>query len=200
MVRHVSSGAGVYGSLVAEAATLPVPDPSTVTLKQPSEYTLIGREIPRRDVAAKVHGTATFGIDVRLPGMLFASVERCPYFGGALKSVDERAARGVPGVRDVRRLDPVTGPLTRLPSRVAVLGQSTWAAFQGRRALGVEWDVGPAREFSTAALSAACRSSLDDHGLVAFTAGAPPDTRGDEFAHRGGGLRGAVPGPRHVSR
>ncbi len=174
-VIHTPSGRrATYGELVGDASRLAVPDGRTVPLKPATEYHLLGTAIPRRDLEVKVHGAATFGIDVRPPGVLFACVERCPYFGGSLRSVDDAAARRLQGVRGTVQLGAVTAPLTRLPARVAVFANSTWAALQGRRALTIAWDPGAARGFSTDALSAACRASVDAEAQVAFRAGHPP--------------------------
>jgi isoquinoline 1-oxidoreductase subunit beta len=132
VVLHASSGRRLgYGELVEEAARLPVPaDPK---LKEPSQFRYIGKPMPRLDIPAKVDGSAIFGIDVKVPNMLVATLLRCPVFGGKLATVDERAARAVPGVRQVVRLD----------SGVAVVADSTWPALRGRGALAVSWDEGP---------------------------------------------------------
>src|SRR2546423_892501 len=93
-----------YGKLVAKAAKLPVPkDPS---LKDSKDFRLLGTRVPRLDTPVKVDGSAVFGIDVKVPGMLVASIERCPVFGGTLKSYDATKAKAVPGVRAVVALEP----------------------------------------------------------------------------------------------
>jgi isoquinoline 1-oxidoreductase subunit beta len=129
-----------FSALVADAAALPVPaDPP---LKDPDRFTLVGRPTPRTDAPAKVDGSAVYGIDVKVPGMRYAAVARCPVFGGKMLSFDDAAAKAVPGVRGAV-------PITR---GVAVVADSTWAAFQGRKALKVKWDEGDAVKESTAAL------------------------------------------------
>ncbi len=130
-VIHAPSGRRrAYGSLVAAAAGEPVPqDPP---LKAPAAWRLIGRDLPRLDAPDKASGRAVFGLDVRRPGQLTAAVARCPVFGGRAVAWDEAAARAVPGVRAVV---PVS-------TGVAVVADSTWAAFRGRDALGVSWDEG----------------------------------------------------------
>ena len=120
-----------YGSLAEAAAKLPVP--SNVTLKDPAQFRLIGKPVQRVDTPAKVTGKATFGIDVRLPGMLYAVVARCPVFGGKVARFDAVKARAVPGVQHV----------IQIPQGIAVVASNTWAAMEGRRALQIEWDEGP---------------------------------------------------------
>jgi isoquinoline 1-oxidoreductase beta subunit len=120
-----------YGQLATAASKLPVPqDPP---LKDPKDFKFIGKSMPRTDTPSKVDGSAVYGIDFRLPGMLYAAVARCPVFGGKVKSFDAAPAKAVRGVRDVIQVG--TG--------VAVLAESTWAAFAGRDALRVTWDEGP---------------------------------------------------------
>lgn len=129
-----------YGELVAAASQLPVPE--NPPLKDPSEYTIVGKPKPRVDLPAKVDGTAVFGTDVALEGMRFASVEQAPAFGAELVSFDDAEARRVAGVLDV----------FRVPQGVAVVARNTYAALQGRRALRVEWDRSAAEGLSSAAL------------------------------------------------
>ena len=151
-VHHAASGQALtYGQLAATAATLPVPEDPP--LKDPEDFRFIGRPVTMLDTPDKVTGRATFGIDVRVPGMLFASVERCPEFGGSLAGYDAEAARAVPGVRQVIEIPPMAGPVHRAPG-VAVVADSTWAALKGRRALGAEWTGGPHADESTEALRA----------------------------------------------
>lgn len=129
-----------YGELAQKAATLPVPEDPP--LKNPKDYRYIGKSLPRLDNPAKVEGEAVFGIDFKLPGMLYACVARCPVFGGNVKSFDASAAKAVPGVRDVIEVE----------SGVAVLAESTWAAMKGRDALKVEYDPGPSADLNSAGI------------------------------------------------
>lgn len=131
VINTVTNARLTYGSLAEAAASLPVP--SNVTLKDPAQFKLIGKTITRVDTPAKVTGTATFGIDVELPGMLYAVVSRCPVFGGNVARFDATKARAVAGVTHV----------VQIPQGVAVVGRNTWAAMQGRRALQIEFDEGP---------------------------------------------------------
>lgn len=133
-----------YGELVADAAALPVPDAKTVKLKDPKDFKLIGRRIPRYDNPAIVTGRAVYGIDVRLPGMRFATMTHPPVFGGKVKQVDDGAAKAVPGVEKVFVTD----------RGVAVVATNTWAAFEGAKKLRIVWDDGPNAELSSAAIRA----------------------------------------------
>jgi isoquinoline 1-oxidoreductase beta subunit len=128
-------------------------------LKDPRTFRIVGRDTRRLDTPAKVTGKATFGIDVKVPGMLVAVVARCPTFAGKVARVDDRRARAVSGVRHVVTLDPVP---RSLPGRVAVVADSTWAAMQGRRVLDVEWDLGEYASFSTDAMWEDARRSVND--------------------------------------
>jgi len=140
-----------YGELVSDAAKLPIPDFKTVPLKNSSEFTIVGHDTRRFESREKATGTAKFGLDSRVPGMQFAVIARCPVFGGKLKSFDAEKAKAVPGVRDVFPIDPVAqGAFTA--GGVAVLADNSWAAMQGRKALQISWEEGPAASESSASL------------------------------------------------
>ncbi|HXB55920.1 MAG TPA: molybdopterin cofactor-binding domain-containing protein, partial [Vicinamibacteria bacterium] len=130
-----------YADLVEAAALLPVPDLTKVPLKEPSKFQILGKPIPRVDVPSKVDGSAEFGIDVRLPGMLRAVVARCPAFGGRVKRFDAAKAKAVAGVRHVVEIPSVVRDVFSCGG-VAVVADNTWAALQGRQALVLEWDEG----------------------------------------------------------
>ena len=170
VVVHAPSGRReTYGNLAAAAARLPVP--SGVQLKDPATFRLIGTPQPRKDVPLKVDGSAVFGMDVRVPGMLYASIVRCPEFGGSLERFDATRAKAVPGVQAVVELpraellytvgqaEPremrvgAPGHHHFLRPGVAVLAETAWAAMQGRRALEVTWRPGPHASLSTTGLS-----------------------------------------------
>ncbi len=136
-VFHKPSGKKYnYGELVTDASKLHVPD--NVKLKERSEYKLIGKPLLRKDTALKTNGTAGFGLDKRVPGMLFACVERNPRLRGKVKSFDDSDARAIPGVKDVFKVTMKVFNTDR--EGVAVVATSTWAALQGRKALKVFWD------------------------------------------------------------
>jgi isoquinoline 1-oxidoreductase beta subunit len=140
-----------YGELVEDAAKLPIPDFNTVPLKNSDDFTIVGHDTRRFEAREKTTGAAKFGIDSRMPGMQFAVIARCPVFGGKLKSFDAAKAKAVPGVRDVIAIDPV-GPGAFTAGGVVVLADNSWAAMQGRKALQITWDEGPAASESTDSL------------------------------------------------
>ena len=148
-VHHQASGrSAAYGDLVASAATLDVPE--DVTFKDPADYRYIGKPMDLIDGVAMTTGTSIYGTDTVLPGMLYASVERCPVFGGTVKSVDDAAALNVAGVEQVIKMPEVTSPPGYNPlGGVAVLASNTWSAEQGRRALDIQWDTGLNAEYDS---------------------------------------------------
>ena len=155
-VVHKATGRRLaYGSLVDDAAKVPVPE--KVALKAPGQFKLIGTPHRRLDTAGKVNGSAKFGIDARLPGMKFAVLAISPVFGGKLASVDEAKAKAVPGVSQVVRLDDA----------VAVVAVHTWAAKQGLNAAAPKWDAGPNAKLSTADIVAQLASASEKAGAVA---------------------------------
>ncbi|HVJ53718.1 MAG TPA: molybdopterin cofactor-binding domain-containing protein [Aliidongia sp.] len=141
VVTHAASNRSAsYGELAAAAQRQKVPD--KIALKEVKDFKLIGKPLRRLDTAAKVDGSMQFGIDVRVPDMLIAAIVTCATVGGKVKSVDDRAARAVPGVKDVIKLDDC----------VAVTGAHFWAAKTGMEALEIDWDLGPNVTFSTDSL------------------------------------------------
>jgi isoquinoline 1-oxidoreductase beta subunit len=145
-----------YGQLVDRASKLPVPQ--TPTLKTKAEFRYIGKERHRVDVPPKVNGQAVYGIDVKVPGMLIASIERCPVVtGGKVKSFDATAARKVPGVVQV----------VQVTNGVAVIADSFWAAQNGRKALTVEWDEGALASVSSPMISSEYEKASRSAGQVA---------------------------------
>jgi isoquinoline 1-oxidoreductase subunit beta len=129
-----------YGSVAEAASKLDITP--RAYLKDPTTFKLIGKTIPRLDTPDKVNGKTTFGIDVKLPGMLYASLERCPVSGGKVKSFDATAAMAVPGFRYA----------VAISNGVAAVADNTWAALQCRKALKIEWDEGVNATASTASL------------------------------------------------
>jgi CO/xanthine dehydrogenase Mo-binding subunit len=130
VVRHAGSGRHAsYGSLAAAAARIVLPEPPA--LKPASERRYIGQSLPTLDQSDKVNGRARYGIDFRLPGMKFATLVQCPYFGGALEALDEGPARAMAGVRAV----------LRFKDAVAVVADTTWQAFQAAAQLQPRWAV-----------------------------------------------------------
>lgn len=130
-----------YGRLATLAAKLPVPPPESVKLKDPKDYKLLGTRIGGVDNPRIVTGQPLFGLDVKLPGMLYAVYEKCPAFGGRVKSANLDAVKRLPGVRDAFVIEG-TSDLKGLLPGVAIVAESTWAAFSARKQLQVEWDEG----------------------------------------------------------
>jgi isoquinoline 1-oxidoreductase beta subunit len=141
----------LYGELVDHAARMPLLNMDAVPLKDPKQFRLIGKPLPKKDVPAKVNGTARFGIDVRVPGMVYAVIARCPTFGGKPVKFDAAEAKAAPGVIDVVEIPPLAGTM-RTSGGIAVIAEHTWAAIQGREALKIEWDRGPHARESSASL------------------------------------------------
>ena len=163
-VVHKASGRRLsYGSLVERASRLE--PPKDVALKDPKDFKIIGRSTKRLDTPSKVDGTAVFGLDVVLPGMLVALVARPPVFGGKAKAIDDAAAKAVPGVRHVVEID----------RGVAVVADGFWAAKKGREALRVTWDEGPLATLDT-------RTQGEEYAGLAEKPGAVARNDGDATA------------------
>ncbi|MBZ5526327.1 MAG: xanthine dehydrogenase family protein molybdopterin-binding subunit [Acidobacteriia bacterium] len=144
-----------YGELVEEAAALPLPDFKKVPLKNSNDFTIVGHDTRRFEARGKVNGTAGFGLDARTPGMLFAVVARCPVFGGKPASYDAAKAQAVPGVRSVLAIEAI-GEGAFTAGGVAVVAENSWAAIEGRKALQIKWEEGPAAEESSESLRRQC--------------------------------------------
>jgi isoquinoline 1-oxidoreductase beta subunit len=144
-----------YGQLAATAATLPVPDLKSVTLKKPSEYKIIGQSQPGVDIPDIVSGKPIFGIDFTRPGMLYAVYEKCPVFGGKVISANLEAVKQMPGVRHAFVVEsPMTvGPVMEgdpgLEPGVAIVADTWWQAQSARQKLDVKWDEGRGAEQSS---------------------------------------------------
>lgn len=148
-----------YGKLVETASQLPTP--TSVTLKKPEQWKLIGKATKRLDSAEKINGTAKFGQDVQFAGLKVAMVARAPVFGTTLKSLDDAAARKVPGVIKV----------VKVPTGVAVIAEHYWAAKQGREALKLEWALAGHDKPDTPALLKQYQALAQKPGLQAAKAG-----------------------------
>lgn len=148
-----------YGELAEAAAKLP--QPASVTLKDPKDWKIIGKPTKRLDTPEKITGRAQFGMDVHFPGLLTAVVERAPVFGATVRSIDAAKAKAVPGVRTV----------VQVPSGVAVVADHFWAAKLGRDALKVDWDLGPNAGLDSTALRERFRQLAGTPGMVADQTG-----------------------------
>jgi isoquinoline 1-oxidoreductase beta subunit len=159
-VLHSPTGRRItYGELASDAASLPVPE--NEALKRPEDFKLIGTPAKRIDAPAKVNGTAVYGIDVRPPGVKIATLAQSPVFGGRVKSLDDRAAKAVNGVRQIVRLDDA----------VAVVADHMGAAKKGLAALVIEWDDGPHANLSTAEIASELEQATLKSGAVAQNIG-----------------------------
>lgn len=154
-----------YGALADDAGKLKAPDATTLTLKDPKDWKIIGKPTKRLDSPEKITGRAQFGMDVQFERLLTAVVARSPVFGGKVKSFDATAAKAVAGVRNV----------VQIPTGVAVIADHYWAAKLGRDALKVEWDLGP----NAALDSTALRKQFNE---LAATPGLPAAQAGDVVA------------------
>ena len=168
VIRHDATGQSTTFGAVAGAAAELEPPTEELPVKSNDEFTLIGTPQKMKNARAIVTGKAVYGIDAEVPGMLHAVVARCPYFDGTANSVDESAARAVPGVRDVVKLDrpPLDGPYGVLAEGYAVVADSVWAAMKGRDALNIDWDHGPYADESSASFQAHCEDLLTGQGQI----------------------------------
>lgn len=130
-----------YGDLATDAAALPVPDPATLTLKDPADFTIIGQPIGGIDSPRIVRGEPIFGVDTQLPGMVYAAYERSYVFGAKLISASLDAVKAQPGVLDALVIEG-QGPASELVPGVAVIASNWWLANEARKALAIAWDTG----------------------------------------------------------
>src|SRR6202162_876962 len=147
--RSTNRRAG-YGELATAAARFPVPKREELKLKPKSTWRYIGKGEVSYDLEALVTGKAIYGMDARVDGMVYASIERPPVLGGKVKSFDDREALKVAGVSQVVPMDPFRPPPAFQPlGGIAVIADNTWAAFQGRKKLNISWDNGPNESYNS---------------------------------------------------
>lgn len=159
-VRHAPTNRSLSYGALADLASKETP-PSDPPLKDPKDFTLIGKPLKRLDTPGKVDGSVVYGIDAMQPGMKFATIAAAPVLGGKIVKVDDAAAKKIPGVKDVIVLDDM----------VAVVGDHFWAAKCGLDALNVTWDHGPNAAVNTDAIWKQLRDESTKDGVVAKTAG-----------------------------
>ena len=147
MVTGPGGRKATYGQLAEAASKLPVPEKPP--MKDPKDFRIVGKRTARLDTPAKVNGTAEFGIDVKLPGMVYAALEQCPVIGGTVKSFDAAKARTMPGVIDV----------VQIPDGVAVVADRWWRANQARKALVIVWDEGAGARLNNAMMLEGIRAA-----------------------------------------
>ena len=161
-----------YGELVLDASKLEAP--KNVKLKDASEYKLIRKANHRKDTPLKTNGTAIFGLDKRLPGMLYAAVERNPRLRGKVNSFDDSAALKVPGVKKVFKVR--MGVFNTYREGVAIVANSTWAAMQGKKALRIEWDDSGFEHLSTEEIYRRMKEALTTQEGLSFRKQGDPTT------------------------
>ncbi|MGD8464463.1 MAG: xanthine dehydrogenase family protein molybdopterin-binding subunit [Anaerolineae bacterium] len=158
-----------YGELVDAAAELPIPARQEVQLKDPQDFRIIGTPMPLYDALQMVKGSTIYGSDVSVPDMLYATVARCPEFGGEVGSFDATPARAVVGVRDVIQID----------SGIAVVADNTWAAIQGRAVLDITCQEGSYAAWDSASIRQLLVENSPQPGEAAADGGAALDAAYD---------------------
>lgn len=165
-VTHAPTGRTANYGALAEKAALLTPDPN-VSLKSPDRFRLLGQRVRNVDAADIVCGAVTFGADVRLPGMLIASIERCPVYGGRVLRFDDAAAKSIAGYVRAVKVTSVGNPdRPYVREGVAAIATNTWAAFEARKRLDIAWDEGSNTTESTARLHDVCKQALHDPGAI----------------------------------
>jgi isoquinoline 1-oxidoreductase beta subunit len=152
-----------YGELVETAISLAAPSIRSVPLKDESDFRIIGQRMGRVDGPDIATGRAVYGLDVRVPGMLYATLARSPVFGGRVASYEAGGARAVPGVRDVVEVD----------GGIAVIAENTWAAIRGREALEIDWDEGEHADLDDEAIGAMLRAEIESQVATLGESAAP---------------------------
>jgi isoquinoline 1-oxidoreductase beta subunit len=160
VITHAASGRRTsYGKVADAAAKLTPPDPKSLTLKDPKDWKIAGKPLPRLDTADKLNGSKVYAIDLKLPGMLHAAVKACPVFGGKLVSYDEAKISGRPGVRRAVKVNDST---------VAVVADTWWHAKSALEALPIVWDEGAGASQSSATIAAHLAEGLAAKEAYAF--------------------------------
>jgi isoquinoline 1-oxidoreductase beta subunit len=151
VLTHKASGrTTTYGKLATAAAA--IEPPKEVKLKDPKDWKLIGKSIPRLDTKPKTDGSQIYGVDLKLPGMLNAAIKACPVFGGKVAAVDDAKAKAMPGVKHVVRV---------ADNAVAVVADTWWQAKTALDAVSITWDEGPHKDASSEAFAAVLREGLN---------------------------------------
>ena len=151
VISHAASGRSTTYGAVATAAARMTP-PAEVTLKDPKDWQIAGKPLPRLDTAPKLTGKQVYGADLQMPGMVNAAIRACPYFGGRLAGFDATTVEDMPGVRRVVQVDDTA---------VAVVAQTWWQAKTALDALPITWDEGPNAGLSSASIAAMLAEGLD---------------------------------------
>jgi isoquinoline 1-oxidoreductase beta subunit len=167
VVHRATTRRAGYGELATAASKLPVPPKEDLKFKPKSAWRYVGKGEVSYDLEGLVTGKAIFGMDARLDGMVYASVERCPVIGGRVKTYDDKEALKVAGVSQTIPIDPFQPPPAFQPlGGIAVIADNTWAAFQGRKKLNISWDNGPNESYDSDAYKAELRETAHKPGRV----------------------------------
>ncbi len=166
VIHAASKRRATYGELATKAAGLT--PPANVPLKDPKDFKLLGTRVPGVDNQKIVTGKPLFGIDVKLPGMLYATYTKCPVFGGTVVSANIDDVKKLPGVRDAFVLDGIRG----LTPGVAIVADTTWNAFRASKALHVQWNAGPVASQSSAQMAAQAAQLAKENAPQAMPSGA----------------------------
>lgn len=181
VVTHAASKrTATYASLAAKAATMPLPDATAINaaLKDPNNFKIVGKRIPGIENLQMVTGKPTYSIDVTLPGMLYAAFEKCPTFGGKVKSANVDEIKKLPGIKYVFVLEPqapagrggapaaatVGVSATLVPAGVVIISDSWWMANNARKSLKIDWDLGPVATQNSAGFLAQARELSKNAG------------------------------------
>ena len=161
-VLHPSSNRSLtYGQLAIKASALPIPSDPPLK-KDPKDYKIVGKPLPRLDTPSKVDGSAIYGIDFHLPELKYALLARCPVFGGKVASFDDKESKQVAGVRYVGKVSD---------SALAVVADSVWGAMEGRRVLNVTWEEGPNGDLNSAAIFDSLKKSASGKAAILYSTG-----------------------------
>jgi isoquinoline 1-oxidoreductase subunit beta len=173
VVRHLPTGRQyTYGELALAASRLPVPSKGELRFKSRAAWRYIGKDASLYDLGSICRGEAQYGMDVRIQGMVYASVERPPVLGGKVKSYQDQEALRVPGVRQTVLIEPFKPPCAFQPvGGVAVIADNTWAAFQGRKKLIVAWDHGPNAAYNSDQYKKELQQTARQPGIVVRSEG-----------------------------
>jgi isoquinoline 1-oxidoreductase beta subunit len=168
IITHTPSGRRTtFGAVAARAAQVPLPDPDKIKIKGPDQFTLIGTEQKNFDVPLKVTGKAVYGIDVELPGMLYAAAKACPVFGGSVKSFDFNVIKNRPGVHSA----VIFGGRGYLGGGVAVVADTWWRAKTALDRMPIEWDYGPNAHSNSEDMWRADFESMKQPGTIVLDEG-----------------------------
>ena len=172
-VVHKTSGRREgYGELASAAARLPVPKTEQLKLKETSEWRYIGKGMTSVDLEDLCTGRAMYGMDARLDGMVYASIEHPPVFGGKIRTLDDEEALKVAGVHQTVRIEPFKPPCAFQPlGGVAVIADNTWSAFQGRKKLKITWDNGPNESYDSVEYKKELRETAHKPGKLIRSVG-----------------------------